>query len=230
MARPQRSEEITQRIIDLIIERELPPGAPMPTELSLMEDIGVSRNSVREAIKALQALGIVEIRHGYGTFVGSAGSAALRTWLLFRTRTRGDLSRLRDLLEVREIIETELTRRVAEQHGPQLIPRLEKCVARMRVEGPDSVAADREFHDLISAEAGFDLARELTGLFWEVYRAAESELGCDLPTAASTADRHQPILDALILRDPLAAATAVHKHFEEVRKRTHARPYGSFAD
>jgi DNA-binding transcriptional regulator YhcF (GntR family) len=51
VARPQRSEEITKRIIDLIVERELPPGAPMPTELSLMEDIGVSRNSIREAIK-----------------------------------------------------------------------------------------------------------------------------------------------------------------------------------
>src|SRR5258706_3844681 len=89
VARPQRSDEIPKRIIDLIVDRGLPPGAPMPTELSLMDDIGVGRNSIREAIKALQALGIVEVRHGYGTFVGSAGSAALQTWLRFRTRTRG---------------------------------------------------------------------------------------------------------------------------------------------
>jgi DNA-binding FadR family transcriptional regulator len=208
----------------------MPPGAPMPTEASLMEDIGVSRNSVREAIKALQALGIVEIRHGYGTFVGSAGSEALQTWLLFRTRTRGttDLNRLRDLLEVREIIETELTRRVACHHRPELIAELESCVSRMRRAGPDSAQADREFHDLICAEAGFDLARELTGLFWDVYRAAEGELDCDIPTPDSTAARHQPILDALILRDPTAATTAVHQHFEEVRKRANAGPYGGF--
>jgi DNA-binding FadR family transcriptional regulator len=228
LARPQRSEEITRRIIDLIIDRAMPPGAPMPTEVSLMEDIGVSRNSVREAIKALQALGIVEIRHGHGTFVGSAGSEALQTWLLFRTRTRGttDVGRLRDLLEVREILETELTCRVARHHRPELIGELQACVTRMGRDGPDGPLADREFHDLICAEAGFDLARELTGLFWDVYRAAEGELGCPAPTPASTAERHQPIVDALVLGDTDAAAKAVHQHFEEVRKRANASPYG----
>ncbi|GAB3885354.1 FadR/GntR family transcriptional regulator [Kibdelosporangium lantanae] len=230
MARPQRSEEITKRIIDLIIDRAMPPGAPMPTEVSLMEDIGVSRNSVREAIKALQALGIVEIRHGHGTFVGSAGSEALQTWLLFRTRMRdaADLGRLRDLLEVREIIETELTRRVARHHRPTLIDDLDARVVRMGHPGPDGLVADREFHDLISAEAGHDLARELTGLFWDVYRAAEGELGCPAPSAESTAQRHQLILDALVRGDADAAADAVHIHFEEVRKRINARPYGEF--
>lgn len=228
MARPQRSEEITKQIIDLIVERALPPGAPMPTELSLMEDIGVGRNSIRESIKALQALGIVEVRHGYGTFVGSAGSAALQTWLLFRTRTRGatDTERLRDLLEVREIIETELTRRVATSHRPELIERLESCVGRMRRKGPDAAVADREFHDLICAEAGFELARELTGLFWDVYRAAETELGGPTSSPANTAKRHQLIVDALACRDPDAAIEAVHRHFDEVRKRVKAGRYG----
>lgn len=232
LARPQRSEEITKRIIDLIIDRDLPPGAPMPTELSLMEDIGVSRNSIREAIKALQALGIVEIRHGYGTFVGSAGSEALQTWLLFRTRTRGasDAGRLRDLLEVREMIETELTSRVALSHRPELISELEDCVARMRRKGPDSAVADREFHDLICAEAGFDLARELTGLFWDVYRAAEAELGGPASSPAGTAKRHQAIVDALVSRDGDAAAEAVHRHFDEVRKRAKAGRYGGFGE
>jgi DNA-binding FadR family transcriptional regulator len=232
LARLQRSEEITKQIIDLIIERALPPGAPMPTELSLMDDIGVSRNSIREAIKALQALGIVEIRHGYGTFVGSAGSEALQTWLLFRTRTRGttEVGRLRDLLELREMIETELTRRVAGDHRPELIADLEARVARMRKKGPDGAVADREFHDLLCAEAGFDLARELTGLFWDVYRATEGELGGPASTPASTAKRHQLIVDALVLGDPDAAEEAVHRHFDEVRKRAKAGLYGGFGE
>ncbi|MBB4684294.1 FadR/GntR family transcriptional regulator [Amycolatopsis jiangsuensis] len=231
MARPQRSEEITKRIIDLIVDRALPPGAPMPTELSLAEDIGVSRNSVREAVKALQALDIVEVRHGYGTFVGSAGSEALQTWLLFRTRTRGatDAGRLRDLLEVREMLETELTRRVAREHRPELIGELAARVARMRRKGPDAAVADREFHDLICAEAGFDLARELTGLFWDVYRVAEAELGGPASTA-STAKRHQTIVDALVSGDPDAAEAAVHRHFDEVRRRAKAGRYGGFGE
>lgn len=232
MARRQRNEEITKRIIDLIVERELPPGAPMPTELDLMNDIGVSRNSIREAMKSLQALGIVEIRHGYGTFVGSGGSEALQTWLLFRTRSRGatDVGRLRDLLEVREMIDTELTRRVAGRHRPELIAELEACVARMRRKGPDSAAADREFHELICAEAGFDLARELAGLFWDVYRTAEDELGGPPTSPARTAERHQQIVDALAAGDGDAAAEAVHRHFDEVRKRAKAGPYGGFGE
>ncbi len=232
VARPQRSEEITKQIIDLIVDRQLPTGAPMPTELSLAEDIGVSRNSIREAVKALQALGIVEVRHGYGTFVGAAGSEALQTWLLFRTRSRGstDAGRLRDLLEVREMIETELTSRVARDHRPELIGELQACVARMRRKGPDAAVADREFHDLICAEAGFDLARELTGLFWDVYRAAEGEMGGPVSSAPATAKRHQAIVDALVSGDAEAAAHAVHRHFDEVRKRAKAGRYGGFGE
>lgn len=232
MAAPQRSGEITKTIIDLIVERALPPGAPMPTEVSLMQELGVSRNSLREAMKALQALGIVEIRHGHGTFVGSAGSEALQDWLLFRTRKRGsaDVGRLRDLLELREMIETELTSRVARSHRPELIEQLEACVARMRRKNEDSAPADREFHDLICAEAGFDLARELISLFWDVYRVAESELGGPVSTAAGMAKRHQQIVDALVGGDPQVAAAAVHRHFEEVRNRIKAGRYGGFGE
>jgi DNA-binding FadR family transcriptional regulator len=60
---------LEERIVELIHERGLTPGAAMPTEPQLMDLLGASRNSVREAIRALQALGIVDIRHGYGTFV-----------------------------------------------------------------------------------------------------------------------------------------------------------------
>ncbi|HEY3715481.1 MAG TPA: FCD domain-containing protein [Jatrophihabitantaceae bacterium] len=232
MARPQRSDEISKQIVNLIVERGLPQGAPLPTEISLMRDIGVSRNSIREAIKALQALEIVDVRHGYGTFVGAAGPEALQTWLLFRTKSRGttDVGRLRDLLEVREMIETELTRRVAGEHRPELIEQLESCVARMKAGGRDAELADREFHDLICAEAGFDLARELIGLFWDVYRTAEGELGRPASTPRSTARRHQVIIDALVSRDADVAAEAVHRHFREVRKRIRAGQYGGFGE
>ncbi|MFD1051774.1 FadR/GntR family transcriptional regulator, partial [Kibdelosporangium lantanae] len=115
MARPQRSEEITKRIIDLIIDRAMPPGAPMPTEVSLMEDIGVSRNSVREAIKALQALGIVEIRHGHGTYVGKLSLDPLADGLTFRVLhgMTEDMRAMQEILEVRSALEDSLVRRVA---------------------------------------------------------------------------------------------------------------------
>jgi DNA-binding FadR family transcriptional regulator len=152
--------------------------------------------------------------------------------LLFRTKSRGatDLGRLRDLLEVREMIETELTRRVALEHRAELITQLEACVARMKRDGDDALVADREFHDLICAEAGLDLARELIGLFWDVYRTAEGELGAPASTPRSNARRHQVIIDALASRDADVAADAVHRHFREVRKRIKAGQYGGFGE
>lgn len=226
--RPQRSEELARAIADLIVERRLPPGAPMPTEISLMNDLGVSRNSIRESIKALQALGIVEIRHGYGTFVGSASTSVLQPWLLFRTRIGqgSEHGRLSDLLEVREIIETELTRRVCRQHDQQLISDLTACVKRMRgATIDDQAVADREFHDVLCAGAGVDLARDLIGLFWDVYRMAESELEVPRPRRTAAAP-HQKIVDAIDSGDPDLAEAAVHRHFDEVRRRIKAGPYG----
>ena len=230
--RPQRSDEIGGRIVDLIVERGHPPGAPLPTETTLMNELRVSRNSVREAMKALQALEIVDVRHGYGTFVGSAGAQALQTWLLFRTRMRGatDAGRLRELLEVRELIETELTRRVAYRHRDELVAQLRACVARMRSDDNDAADADREFHDLICAEAGFDLARDLIGLFWHVYRTVEGDLDGAASAARTKVRRHQAIVDALVAGDPDVAQLAVHRHFKEVRGRIRAGHYGGFGD
>ncbi|MFF0268697.1 FadR/GntR family transcriptional regulator [Kribbella sp. NPDC004536] len=225
VTRPKRSDELANAIADLIIERDLGPGAPLPPESVLMADFSVSRNSVRESLKALQALGIVEIRHGYGTFVGSASSSALQPWLLFRTRSGSSTERLRELLEIREILETELTRRAAGLDDAALREKLLGCVERMRGGGADAPAADREFHEHICDSAGVPLARELVGLFWDVYRAVDLE-AVAVP-ASETAVLHQQVVDAIASGDAERAEEAVHLHFKEVRGRLGAGPYGS---
>ncbi|GAB3921745.1 FadR/GntR family transcriptional regulator [Kribbella albertanoniae] len=228
LTRPKRSDELANAIADLIIERNLQPGAPLPTENVLMADFQVSRNSVRESLKALQAHGIVEIRHGYGTFVGSASSAALHPWLLFRTRSSGSsVERLSELLEIREILETELTRRAAGTDSTELRQKLSGCVDRMRVEGEDAATADREFHEHICNDAGVPLARELVGLFWDVYRAVETEVETFIASPAETAARHQRVVDAIASGDAEQAEQAVHAHFSEVRDRLGTGPYRS---
>ncbi len=68
------ARDLQEQIKKLIVDRRLPSGAPLPTEPELMEHLGASRNSVREALKALQAMGIVEIRHGFGTYVARCRS------------------------------------------------------------------------------------------------------------------------------------------------------------
>jgi hypothetical protein len=75
---------------------------------------------------------------------------------------------------------------------------------------------------------GFDLARELAGLFWDVHRAAEGELGGRVSAPVSTAQRHRLIVDVLRAGDPELAAEAAHRHFDEVRERANAGRYGGF--
>lgn len=70
MSEEPRTSRIQRQVVQLILDRRLTAGAPLPTEAALMEDLGVSHNSVREALEALQALDIVEVRHGCGTYVG----------------------------------------------------------------------------------------------------------------------------------------------------------------
>lgn len=230
VSRTRRSDEIAQAIADLIIERGLEPGAALPPEATLMDEIGASRNSIRESVKALQALGIVEIRHGYGTFVGSGSSAALHPWLMFRTRLAGarNTERLSELLEIREILEAEVTRRVAESHEPALLADLTACVQRMRAGDPaDSPVADRRFHELICDAARVPLARELVGLFWDVYRAIEGELETITQSPDQIARRHQVIVDAIASGETARAEDAVHQHFNEVRERLRSGPYAA---
>ncbi len=109
-ARPLLQEQVRSLLTDYIVEHGLGPGDPLPTEQELMREFGVGRNVLREGLKALQALGIVEVRHGYGTFVGNAGLTALERGLHFRAAMslRAGLGELRDLLDVREALEVGL--------------------------------------------------------------------------------------------------------------------------
>ncbi|MFE9764426.1 FadR/GntR family transcriptional regulator [Streptomyces sp. NPDC005808] len=137
--RPERrlGGQIQREVMQLILDRGLRAGAPLPTETELMEDLGVSRNSVREALKALQALDIVDIRHGYGTYVGEASLTPLVDGLTFRTLARpgDDASALAEILQVREVLEEGLIRRVAGTLSEAELDRLESIVTRMESAG-----------------------------------------------------------------------------------------------
>ncbi|TVT15073.1 FadR family transcriptional regulator [Amycolatopsis acidiphila] len=216
--RVTRGQELVDSILELIDRRRLRAGDPLPPEPRLMEEFGVARNSVREALRTLQALGIVEIRHGYGTFVGDASMAALSPSLLFRTRARSrqDLRGLSDLLEVRQILETELTRKVV--GNGQLLAALGECVDRMADPATASVA-DRRFHELIGEAAGNELALELIRLFWDVYRQTESLIGTPTSRPDGLEAKHRRIVEAIATSDGAAVGEAVSEHFDEIRKR-----------
>jgi DNA-binding FadR family transcriptional regulator len=209
---------LQERIVALVHDRRLEPGAAMPTETQLMDQLGASRNSVREAIRALQALGIVEIRHGHGTFVGNASLDALTPSLAFRVRSSRSgygVGALRDLVEVRELLETGLIGEVAGTLSEARLAALDALVARMLTD-PE---ADKAFHALLYESCGNELVLQLIALFWDVYHEVEPALEPREDRAADVVANHARIVDALRTGDATEARDAMRHHFTEVKAR-----------
>jgi len=222
---PRVSGQIQREVMQLILDRRLRAGAPLPTEAELMESLGVSRNSVREALKALQALDIVEIRHGYGTYVGEASLTPLVDGLTFRTLAQqgDDTGALAEILQVREVLEEGLVRRVAGTLSDAELARLEAVVERMEEAGRAGrpfPELDREFHELLYASLGNALVPQLLGAFWTVFRRVAGVRGwTDDPTPDMTVRRHRDIVIALRAGDVEGAQKAMADHFRGIEAR-----------
>ncbi|MGW8379966.1 FadR/GntR family transcriptional regulator [Streptomyces sp. ODS28] len=219
------AREIQERIKRLIVERRLPSGAPLPTETELMDQLGVSRNSVREALKALQAMGIVEIRHGFGTYVGTMSLAPMIEGLTFRTvagHYRGEDSLLQ-LLELREAVEGGLIARLVEDAGREAdLSELEGIVERMGQEARDGgvrASTDRAFHVALYRGLGNSLLSEVLDAFWDAFHRVRTDLADLGEDPKLTWRQHAEILEAVRAGDAPRAEAAVREHFRNIRAR-----------
>ncbi|GGU93824.1 transcriptional regulator [Actinomadura cremea] len=222
--RNSRTEEVQQRVKQLILERGLAVGDPMPTEFDLVEELDVSRNSLREALKALQAVGIVEIRHGFGMYVGSMSLGALVDELTFHARISKRQGRddLAHLVDIREILERGLIDQVIDRGLNSGTPELDEVMRRMEAEadaGEVTPETDRLFHELLYRPLANPIVNQLLGAFWDVYRTLQHDLAPVVQEAGDVAQRHRDIYDALRAGDRTAASVATAAHFRGIRDR-----------
>ncbi|MBD0422182.1 FadR/GntR family transcriptional regulator [Streptomyces sp. NPDC052309] len=214
-----------EKIKELIVEQGLGPGDPLPTETELMERFGVSRNSLREALKSLQAMRIVEIRRGFGTYVGTMSLEPLIEAMAFRTVVghRQGRGSLLELLQMREALEAGLMHRLAGRLPEEDLAELDALVARMhtevREEGEIAARTDRAFHRALHRSLGNELLSELLDAFWSAFHRVRAQ---GLGTAADgeeLARMHARIVEAVRAGDAEAAEAAVHRHFDDIRGR-----------
>ncbi|MFE0540056.1 FadR/GntR family transcriptional regulator [Streptomyces sp. NPDC058891] len=228
------SSRIQREVMRIVLDRKLRPGDPLPTESELMADLGVGRHLVREALQALQALDIVEIRHGYGTYVGQASLTPFVDGLTFRTLVRPDdeMEALSEILQVREVLEGGLIRRVAVTLAEPDLDRLEAVVDGMEAaarEGRAFPELDQEFHALLYGNLGNALVPQLLGAFWTVFRRVARAHGWSDATAPRlTARRHRDIVTALRARDAEGAERAMADHFRGIEVRAARERGGRF--
>ena len=176
-----RLKALQADIMELILERGLEAGDALPTENELSAELGVGRNTLRESLKVLQALGVIEIRHGFGMFVAPSNFDALADGLTFRGRLslRHHGQEALQLVEVRQALESGLIAGAMDLMTPERLLAVEESVLRMEAlagAGEDFVEADAEFHRRLFEPLNNDLLISLLGVFWNVYRRLHMEL------------------------------------------------------
>jgi DNA-binding FadR family transcriptional regulator len=215
-------DAIKEQIKRIIVERGLQTGDPLPTEAELVRILGVSRNTLREAIRSLQTLGMVAVRHGHGTFVGDFSMDPLVDGLTFRILSdmKRSIRTVHELLELRQVIESGLITRVVGQLTAEDLAELRQLVAGMEMRAMHGEAApieDRAFHEALYRPLENGLVIQLLQAFWDVFRSVRDKLPGIPPPLTVTAAQHREILDAVESRDPITAAQAMTEHFRGIQ-------------
>jgi GntR family transcriptional regulator, transcriptional repressor for pyruvate dehydrogenase complex len=217
--------ELVESLGDRIRDGRLAPGDKLPTEAAFMDEFGVSRTVVREAISKLQASGLVETRHGVGTFVVGAGDGSV-----FRIEPQ-HLATLRDVVAVLELrigVESEAA-------GLAALRRTEANLSVMRsaldtfaaaVEArQDSVPADFQFHSEIArATQNEHFAHLLASLGTMIIPRSRLEAPGEadperLAYLRKVNAEHESIYDAIVNHDADAARAAMRTHLANSRER-----------
>lgn len=222
----KKSTYVAKQIVETIRAGIYPVGSRLPPERVLAEEMGVSRPSVREALSALQVVGILKSRGGDGTYVQSAADVAqgLRVLELLE-----ESPSLVDALEARRVLEVGVIRHVAGRASPQGLGRLRKALAAMdraaRARDYEAFSASNvEFHLALAGAGGNALIEQAIRPLVEVMR---QQLALELrrryyeeqaEAFARSYGLHEAIARAVEAGDPAAAAAALEQHFDVIER------------
>lgn len=192
-------------------------GERLPSERAISEQLEVSRPTVREAIGALTALGVVESRRGSGVYVAPLVPGELLRPLQFALELSEPT--ISDLFEVRFALEPLAAGLAADHHGVEDLEAMRKCIglgAGERVSSTRFVELDAQLHMLIVGASGNCLLHNLAAsLSWLSLQSRERTVREPGMQAASVRD-HEAIVSAIAARERIGAETAMRDHLERV--------------
>lgn len=207
------SKIVMERIKEALINRELKPGDRLPTESELCSSMGVGKSSVREAIKMLEVLGVVESRQGDGTFIAASIPENSVNPLVYQLLI--DYGSNADILELRSMFEpayTLLAMRNANEDDLREIRRVSEEFRRKVEAGTQQADDDLEFHLAVLHATHNPFVIRLGVTVMQLFRASIGVSMRQIPERA-VAD-HKRILDAFLAGNEAALSEAIQSSFE----------------
>jgi len=208
------TDEAIEKIKAMIVAGDLRPGDRLPREADLAERLGLSRSSLREAVKALSLIRVLDVRQGDGTYVTSLAPQLLLDALSFIVDFHRDDTVL-EFFEVRRVLEPAATAIAAQRMTGDDIDALRKVLHDLRDDPTidELVANDLEFHHRIAAGAGNGLLCSLIDSLSGPTTRARIWRGLTQAGAVDrTREQHTAILDAIVAREPELARSWATVH------------------
>jgi len=194
-------------------------GDALPPESVLARELGVGRNSVREAIKALESVGVLETRRGIGVFVRDFSFDPLLEHLPYGLGR--ELRDVEDVLEIRRTLELGLIEKAVAAIGPEDLAALRAVLDGMRTKaerGESFAAEDQQFHGLLFHALGNRVLIRLLEIFWQAFHKASGFFDLDNPDPVATWRDHEALFEAVAARDPARARERLEAHYRGITR------------
>ncbi|GAB2814019.1 FadR/GntR family transcriptional regulator [Lentzea nigeriaca] len=216
MVKSRLYEQVLERLRAYATEAGLQAGDKLPAERELAASLGVSRASVKQAIVVLEVQGLVEARHGGGTYLVRDTLDAEPVEQLVERRKR-----LPEVLEAREALETKLAELAAERRTDAELDDIRQALDFMRHEidgGGVGVEGDRRFHAAVTAAAHSSLLADFMKTIALQITESRTESLRQPGRPSRSLAQHTAIYEAIAAGDPKKAAAAMRKHVRTVAK------------
>jgi GntR family transcriptional regulator, transcriptional repressor for pyruvate dehydrogenase complex len=215
--RRQKVYEAVAEQIERLILRKLKPGDKLPSERELTETLRVSRSSIRDAIRSLELLGLVEPRQGAGTIVREPTADLLISPFADVLKHKQDL--VLELLEFRKILEPALAARAAQHASREELRAMDDILRRQEAklaDGDDAIAEDAEFHYAIAKASGNSIVLKVLDLLMDLLRDTRQRALQVPGRPQKSMSGHRKIFAAIKRHDPEAANAAMSRHIEDI--------------
>lgn len=217
-------EEVAEQIEKMIREKEIKPGDKLASVQTLAEQFGVGRSAVREALSALRAKGLLEMRQGEGTFVRSYDRTVISHAIL--TAVLMNPKEIRDLLEVRKFLEVGSAGAAAERRSEEDLARMRAALSDMEEHLDDEAVGERadvQFHLAVTKASANGMLQHLMNTVVETMTANMRDsrrlwLYADSSSAKQLFKEHQAIYEAIRERNREQAEQLMFRHLDKVER------------